>query len=309
MSPYTLKDHVTKAMSLTDNQLAQPVVLKEILHYEILNALSNSDLGDRLVFQGGTALRACYDGTRLSEDLDFVCGSGSPEPLDVGHLASVLQKAMQTRYGIEFDAVAGPNTDLGDGVGVKRWTFKIKVPWESQMQRINFEVCNVPSLDAVPVVLRSPYEHQQGLQGIVVLAESQEEIYSDKLVALGLRSHLKARDVWDVHFLAQKGIQPNYDWVAQKVASYGRSDDEFLAGLDAAIERMQAPDAAEKFCSEMVRFVDSRMATMFTNKPAFAGAWLRHAVADLVKLKEAYPDFARGRDELLSPAGAGYDGP
>lgn len=308
MSVHTLKDHVAQAMRQTDNQLAQPVVLKEILHYEILNALSNSDLGDRLIFQGGTALRACYAGTRLSEDLDFVCGSGSPEPLNVVHLTSILEKAMNARYGIGFDAVAGPNTELGDGIDVKRWTFKIKVPWEAQMQRINFEVCNVPSIDPTPVVIRSPYEHQQGLQGIVVIAESQEEIYSDKLVALGLRTHLKARDVWDVRFLSEKGIKPNYDWVAQKVADYGRTDEDFLAGVDTAILRMQAPDSQDKFSSEMARFVDSRMASMFTKNPNFAAAWLRHAVSDLNQLKEVYPGAALARDAFRDQ-GPGFDGP
>jgi predicted nucleotidyltransferase component of viral defense system len=276
----TLQEHVERAMAATSNELAQPVILKEILHYEILQALSASDLADRLVFQGGTALRACYSGTRLSEDLDFVCGSGSPEPLNVAKLEELLRASMQARYGIGLDAVAGPNTVLGDGVGVKRWTFKLKVPWQAQMQRINFEVCNVPSMDAAPQVIRSPYPHQHSLQGIVMLVESREEIYSDKLVALALRTHLKARDVWDVHFLSQQGVRPNYEWVAQKVADYGRTDEDFVAGIDAAIFRLQEPSSQDAFAKEMSRFLDSRMAGMF------------------IALKAAYPEVAAARDGM-----------
>ena len=49
----------------------RPVVEKELLHYEILRALDEAAVLDKLVFQGGTNLRLCHGAPRYSEDLDF----------------------------------------------------------------------------------------------------------------------------------------------------------------------------------------------------------------------------------------------
>ena len=50
------------------------VVEKELLHHDILRILSKTDLLKNLTFIGGTCLRLCYGGVRLSEDLDFTGG-------------------------------------------------------------------------------------------------------------------------------------------------------------------------------------------------------------------------------------------
>ena len=49
----------------------RPVVEKELLHYEIFQALDAEGLLKDLVFQGGTSLRLCCGSDRFSEDLDF----------------------------------------------------------------------------------------------------------------------------------------------------------------------------------------------------------------------------------------------
>ena len=55
----------------------RPTVEKEFLQMEILSALRKGGLLTKLVFKGGTCLRLCRSGERLSEDLDFLGG----EPL------------------------------------------------------------------------------------------------------------------------------------------------------------------------------------------------------------------------------------
>jgi predicted nucleotidyltransferase component of viral defense system len=53
-------------------------LVKEAIHLHLLSAMSDAGILRHAVFQGGTALRLCYNGDRYSEDLDFVCGkSGS----------------------------------------------------------------------------------------------------------------------------------------------------------------------------------------------------------------------------------------
>ncbi|MFD2882708.1 nucleotidyl transferase AbiEii/AbiGii toxin family protein [Pseudomonas lini] len=58
------------------------VVEKELLHHDIMLALSSAGMLAKLTFIGDTCLRACYGSNRLSEDLDFYrwCRFQSREP-------------------------------------------------------------------------------------------------------------------------------------------------------------------------------------------------------------------------------------
>ena len=77
----------------------ETTVEKELLHYDIMAALSQSGLLTKLTFQGGTCLRMAYGSQRLSEDLDFVGGVDfSPE--DYKNLAQVLIDYFKPRYGL-----------------------------------------------------------------------------------------------------------------------------------------------------------------------------------------------------------------
>ncbi len=83
----------------------RPAIVKELLHYDILLALSRSELSHDLVFQGGTALRLCYGGQRYSEDLDFTCGAGATEPFDLKNMEKLLKDHVVDRYGLTLVAV------------------------------------------------------------------------------------------------------------------------------------------------------------------------------------------------------------
>ncbi len=51
------------------------VVEKELLHHDIMRVMRDNNLTAGLTFIGGTCLRTCYGGIRLSEDLDFTGGA------------------------------------------------------------------------------------------------------------------------------------------------------------------------------------------------------------------------------------------
>ena len=70
------KQYVEMALRDTDLATMRPVVEKELLHFEIFNALDEAGLLKNLVFQGGTSLRLCRGSDRFSEDLDFAGGKG-----------------------------------------------------------------------------------------------------------------------------------------------------------------------------------------------------------------------------------------
>ena len=71
MTRTDFRDLARRAVAAAGNGGLERVVEKEILHYDILHAMARSGLMAGLVFHGGTALRLCHGGQRLSEDLDF----------------------------------------------------------------------------------------------------------------------------------------------------------------------------------------------------------------------------------------------
>lgn len=79
-----------------------PVVEKELLHYELLDAMDEAGYLERLAFQGGTCLRLCYGAERYSEDLDFAGGPGFTVA-DVPGLASLFTTAVAARYRVDVE--------------------------------------------------------------------------------------------------------------------------------------------------------------------------------------------------------------
>ena len=72
----TLFDELVNVALKNQSQLSplRIVVEKELLHHDILRVMRSHHLLKDLTFIGGTCLRCCYGGVRLSEDLDFTGG-------------------------------------------------------------------------------------------------------------------------------------------------------------------------------------------------------------------------------------------
>ena len=58
MKKEDFKQYVKMALNATDLATMRPVVEKELMHYEIFNALDEGGLLKNLVFQGGTSVSA-----------------------------------------------------------------------------------------------------------------------------------------------------------------------------------------------------------------------------------------------------------
>src|SRR3546814_20324088 len=70
----SFNDIVEQAMRIPGRAHMRPVIEKELLHYDMLFALSQAQLLDSLTFQGSTSLRLCHRAPRFSEDLDLAGG-------------------------------------------------------------------------------------------------------------------------------------------------------------------------------------------------------------------------------------------
>ncbi len=231
------------------------VIEKELLHHDILREMSGAGLLDRLTFIGGTCLRTCYGSNRLSEDLDFTGGHDFKCTM-LNDLGSVLIRSLYRKYGLHV-TVSEPTRETGN---VDTWKLKVNTRPEQKnlpVQRINVYICAIPSYDSRPVLLRNHYNVDMGTSGLIVRAQSRQEILADKIVALALRpNRIKNRDLWDIGWLKQHNIDVPLDLVAKKIKDHRCNIENFLVLLDDRKQTLLgAPDANSNFIWEMRRFL------------------------------------------------------
>ncbi len=235
----------------------RPVVEKELLHHDILRVMSDTGLLVRLTFIGGTCLRACYGSERLSEDLDFT-GGADFDHSDLSGLAKALVQGLQEKYGLPVE-VSEPVKETGN---VDTWKVKIQTRPERKdlkAQRINIDICAIPSHDARPMMLRNRYGVDMGTSGLILRAQSREEILADKFIALAFRpNRIKNRDLWDIAWLERQGVIVNANFIARKIVDHHKTTSEFLASLTARIGLISGDSSIrEDFRNEMRRFLPS----------------------------------------------------
>ncbi len=245
------------------------VVEKELLHHDILREMSSSGLLAGLTFMGGTCLRACYGSTRLSEDLDFSGGCDFNRE-DLSLLAQVLIEQLQRKYGLLVE-ISEPVRETGN---VDTWKLKLRTrpdQLDLPVQRINIDICAVPSHEPRPMMLRSHYGVNMGTSGLVLQAQSREEILADKFIALALRpNRLKNRDLWDITWLHQNGIELTMALLPLKLHDHHCDTQHFL---DLLTKRRQAllgdRQLYDDFRKEMQRFLPVAVTAETVEQPMF----------------------------------------
>ncbi len=245
------------------------VVEKELLHHDILREMSSSGLLAGLTFMGGTCLRACYGSSRLSEDLDFTGGNDfSRENLSL--LAKVLIDRMRRKYGLLVE-VSEPIRDTGN---VDTWRLKVRThPGQRDLpaQRINIDICAIPSHDRRPMMLRNHYGVDMGTSGLVLQAQSREEILADKFVALALRpNRLKNRDLWDIGWLHQTGVELPMTLFPLKLQDHHCELRRYLDLLEKRCRALLGEQQLyDDFRMEMRRFLPVAVIAETVEQPAF----------------------------------------
>lgn len=247
----------------------RPVVEKELLHHDILREMNRAGLLHGLTFMGGTCLRLCYGATRLSEDLDFTGGADFRRE-DLEHLGRTLEGGLQEKYGLST-TVAEPTRDAGN---VDTWRVRIQTRPERKdlpLQRINLDICAIPSHDTQPMMLINPYGVDMGTSGLILNAQSRSEILADKLVALALRpNRIKNRDLWDIVWLHQQGVTLPVELVPLKLRDHRCTPNRFRDLLRERIDSLQADASVHKaFRDEMRRFLPPESLQSTADAPAY----------------------------------------
>lgn len=231
------------------------VVEKELLHHDILRTLSEAGLLAQLTFIGGTCLRMCYGAKRLSEDLDFTGGENFNRE-SLSNMAQVLIDNIKTKYDLSVK-VKEPVREVGN---VDTWTLQVQTREgrkDLPAQRINIDICAIPSYQKRPMVLLNAYGVDMGTSGLIVNAQSLDEIFADKLIAFALRpNRIKYRDLWDIAWLHQQNIKPAFKLIPFKIKDHKRENQVFLTLLESRRQLLKTDSKLKhEFNQEMTRFL------------------------------------------------------
>jgi len=264
----TLFDPLVDEALKTQSELTV-VVEKEILHRDILREIADAGLLQNLTFMGGTCLRACYGSNRLSEDLDFTGGANfkREQLMDLG---DVLISRLETKYGLTVQ-VSEPQRDTGN---VDTWKLKVITHPEQPnmpMQRINIDICAIASYEPKPMMLLNHYGVDMGTSGLILQAESRQEILANKLVALALRpNRIKNRDLWDITWLRQQAVELPLALVEKKIADHRQEQKRFIKLLEGRIQLLQdGASQRHSFVEEMKRFLPPEVAKQTVENAEF----------------------------------------
>ncbi len=179
--------------------------LRQALHVSVLEALLASrrwEPGD-LIFRGGTSLHLAHGSPRFSEDLDFLVKS----TLDLRAIGASIQARLGRSPWIPKDAnlTVSPAKD-----GRNPHAFDVAIGSASIIGsvRVRVELWRAPASAMLPMTVevrpvRLLSGPAAGAQAFVPAA-TPHEIYVDKVFALAARPYLKARDVFDLHWLTSQ---------------------------------------------------------------------------------------------------------
>lgn len=257
-------------------QSMQPVIEKEIIHYEILNQLDKIGALSQMAFQGGTCLRLCYGGVRFSEDLDFAAGARFDD-IEIEELTLRLKEALERRFDVNVRAGKhmGDVRQRPERVRVeRRWIIVDTVPERPDIpsQRIKVEIASVPHHTRMVRRLALNYRDLPASYGMVlVVCESPEEILADKIVSFADAEYVRYRDLWDIPWLiARPGIDRQLvsELVHRKHEDYACAeslDDMLSEGNVRAAREIRS----ETFAKEMERFIPYDVFERTVGRPGY----------------------------------------
>ena len=279
---------VDEIMSENGFSTNRPVVEKELLHYDILYALSAAGLLKKITFQGGTLLRLCHGSNRFSEDLDFAGGHNFCS-VDMQEIKDCIEKYVGNRYGLEV-VVKEPSElrkepEYAD-VKIDKWQISVTTSAERKdlpKQRIKIEIANIPAYTRALRSLQRNYPQlPDGYSDLLIQAEELSEVMADKLISFpATMARIRYRDMWDLVWLHQQGVKPNAQLVTKKAIDY-KIDNVFEALLQSRIESLPKLVQSNEFSAEMKRFLPLEVVERTLNNQDFL-LYLETTLYELMK--------------------------
>lgn len=235
---------------------------RSILQSATISALMDSRRWQpgELAFQGGTCLHLAHGSARFSEDLDFRVRGG----LSLQGLSKEVQRRLQLLPGVPADmavtvapskearnphafmvTLGGPNV-----IGSAKVKIKLRQTHEAALNSLKLVVRAIPS----------PTGNQAFVPTLTL-----EEIFADKVYALGARDRLKARDIFDLWWLCeQKAMAVDTDTLCTRLDIYpganmdrAQTAHQWLAAAQLRLADLRAAPTAAIVAADLKRWLPS----------------------------------------------------
>lgn len=227
-----------------------------ILEQDYIQALFLTELyatSENIVFKGGTFLKHAYGLDRFSEDMDFTARDDK--------FRDSLQKASEglKDYGIENILIEDKDTK-NSYKGKLVYKGPLYTGEEKTKGRVEIEISKREDIFLSPEWIRLFFVYPE-TRVVNCLGLQEREVFSEKLRALSSRS--KARDLYDVWFLMQQGLEPDLELFEKKMKVIG---DETAVRIDTTAEEwsqdlqilLENPPAFSKVRTEVIKNLNEK---------------------------------------------------
>jgi hypothetical protein len=193
-----------------------------------------------------------------------------------------IQKYIQNKYETEV-WVNKPTEDKQGNTS----SWKISIVKEANRpdlprQKMHIDVCAIPSFDVEKRPLINHYDIVVPTEGILIPVQSLKETLADKFIALAYRARrIKPRDLWDIVWIKQRGVELSTDLVYQKLTARNKKKEDFIEALNIQLTKlMQDDEVRDDFNMEMSRFIPNQIKERTIDNPEY-WAYVQNEVSDL----------------------------
>jgi predicted nucleotidyltransferase component of viral defense system len=168
--------------------------------------IMSQNYGKEMVFKGGTALSKCFGLNRFSEDLDFTCH----ERIDTRKLEEGLK-----RFRIDYEM---EKKEYENGLKITtRLIGPLYIGIRNSMCKFIIDFSYRENVLLKPET-KTVGRFLEEIPSFDVLVMNEREILAEKIRAIMTRT--KARDVYDLWFLIERGVSFDTDLIAEKLKYY-----------------------------------------------------------------------------------------
>jgi hypothetical protein len=202
-----------------------------------------------------------------------------------------IVKRIGDRFSLKVAVKEPKPAKEGARVNVDKWMVSIETsPGKPDVprQKIKLKIANIPAYTREAVPLRMNYSVLEGMNRVIVVAETIDEILADKVVALptsiakleggsliSTPTKIRHRDIWDLAWLVEQGAKLDPLMVKAKIDDYGIQNYEQLR--DHAIQAVSSIASGAEFKAQMQRFIRKSSHDNAFGKPGF-DAYLSNTV-------------------------------
>lgn len=236
-------------------------LLRAALQTATLAALMDArrwEPGD-IAFQGGTSLHLAYGSARFSEDLDFLVRGG----LSLAGLA----KQVRSKLRLPLDVAADLSLSVTPGKDLRNphmFYVTLSGPQVLGSAKVKVELWQAQPDALKSLALRVSIVGTSAGQAFVPTL-TLDEIFADKVYALGARARIKPRDVFDLWWLHDKTLPPlTVQALQTRLAIYPAPSGQplataqlWLASAALRLHDLKAQNAAVQLAADLKRWLPS----------------------------------------------------